>query len=126
MKNKISTRISEAEWVVMEYIWDNPSSTALDVIYELRDKKEWNQRTIKSMLNRLVKKKILKTSAIGNRFLYTAIIPKEQAIQKESQHFIEKVFNGKMLPMLSYFVENNKLSKQDIKTLKKMFLKEDK
>src|SRR5690349_7129336 len=66
----IVARISEAEWQVMQVVWDRAPVAAAEVIKRLEGQSGWNHRTIRTLLNRLVKKDVLSYRVDGNRYLY--------------------------------------------------------
>src|ERR1041385_2442793 len=119
--------ISEAEWEVMRVFWDRKTSiTAQEVIDALADRKQWSPRTIKTLLNRLVKKSALGFEEEGKRYRYWSRVSMEQCMRSESRSFLQRVFGGEAGPMLNYFVSTAKLSPQEIAELKKILSKKEK
>ncbi|HEX2974071.1 MAG TPA: BlaI/MecI/CopY family transcriptional regulator [Tepidisphaeraceae bacterium] len=115
-----SPRISEAEWEVMEVIWQRSPIVANEVVEQLVSHRAWAAATIKTMLNRLVKKGVLTYELQGKRYLYRPKVSREQCVRVESQTFLERVFSGAAGPMLNYFVQNTKLSRQEIAELRRI------
>ena len=113
-------RISEAEWEVMKVVWDEAPVTASQVVERLAGAHEWNHRTVKTMLNRLVKKGALAFEQEGRRYLYRAKATREQCVRQEGRSFLDRVFNGEPGSMLVHFVENEKLTEADIESLKRL------
>ena len=74
----MTIEISDAEWQVMHVIWDRQPVAAQDVIAALTESTEWSPATIRTMLHRLVKKKVLSFSTEGNRYIYRAKARREQ------------------------------------------------
>jgi BlaI family penicillinase repressor len=118
-------KISEAEWEVMKVIWDQPPMTAGEIVERLSYQKDWNHRTIKTLLSRLVKKGALVYEAEGNRYLYQAKIRKEDIIRRESQSFLNRVFDGVTVPMLAHFVKTAKMSPDEIQQLKQILAEKE-
>src|SRR5881394_2719716 len=119
--------ISEAEWEVMRVLWDRKSPiTEQEIIEELVGRKYWSARTIKTLLNRLVKKSALGFEEEGKRYRYWAKASQEQCMRSESRSFLQRVFDGRPGPMLNYFVSNAKLSAEEIAELKKILSKKEK
>lgn len=112
--------ISEAEWDVMEVIWQRSPLAANEVVEQLAGRRTWTAATIKTMLNRLVKKRALAYEAQGKRYLYRPRVSREQCVRAESRTFLERVFGGAAGPMLNYFVQNAKLSREEIAELKRI------
>jgi len=113
------TQISDAEWVVMEVLWQSGSSTAADVIAHLADVKSWNHRTVRSLLTRLVDKGVLTAKAAGHRYVYRPAVRREKCVRQESQSFLEKVFAGNAAELLVHFVRHADITPQEIERLRK-------
>ena len=52
-------QISESEWQVMKAIWAEAPCTANQVVSYLSEITAWQPKTIKTLINRLLKKKVL-------------------------------------------------------------------
>ena len=111
-------RISEAEWVVMEVIWDSGPIGASEIVEQLVPQTGWNHRTIRTMLNRLVGKAALTYREQGNRYLYRAKVKRKSYVREQSRSFVEKVFGGDAASMLVHFVENENLSGDELQRLR--------
>ncbi len=115
-----SPRISEAEWEVMHAIWSLGQANAQDVVQALRPAKDWSDRTVKTLLARLVKKGALGYEAQGKRYLYRPLVERDACVQAESDSFIERVCGGTLSPLLASFVRTRKLSAEEIRELKRL------
>ena len=113
-------RISEAEWQVMKVIWSRPPSSAQEIIEALADSSEWSAATIKTLLNRLVKKKALTFVKEGKSYRYAARASEEEFQQAESENFLQRVFDGALTPMIAHFVNTRKLSTKEVEELKRL------
>ena len=96
-------KISEAEWEVMMVLWTRSPQTAAEVIEGLAGRKDWNPRTIKTLLNRLVKKSALGFSTEGKRYLYRPMVTRAQCVRAEGRSFLKRVFGGEAGAMPWYF-----------------------
>jgi BlaI family penicillinase repressor len=118
MKNM--PRISDAEWEVMKVLWEKNPLSANEVVDHLSASTDWNHRTIRTLLNRLVKKRALGFRIDGKRYLFIPKVSKEECVRYESEGFIARVFNGEASPLLAHFVKQKSLSKSDIQELKRI------
>ena len=118
--------ISDAEWEVMDIVWENSPITSREVVESLAGTKKWNHRTIKTMLNRLVKKGALKYEVEGKAYLYRPCVSRDVCVREESKSFLDRVFGGASNPMLVQFVKNTKLSQEEIKELKQILSEKEK
>jgi BlaI family penicillinase repressor len=120
MPEKTPVSISEAESAVMEVIWHtNPIATD-DVISGLAHLKKWQEATVKTLLNRLLKKGAISAEKDGRRYLYSPILRRELWLAAESKGFLDRLFDGRVAPLVSHFSRQRKLSKKDIADLKRL------
>lgn len=111
--------ISEAEWEVMEILWQKSPLAAAAVSKALK-KKRWAANTVRTLLARLVKKGALTYEADGNRYLYHAAIRRDECVQGEVNSLTTRLFGGAVRPLLLHFVQHKKLSADDIAELRKI------
>lgn len=112
--------ISNAEWQVMNIIWDSQPTTASEIIKQLAETNEWTAATIRTFLHRLVKKGALTFEEDGNRYLYRAAVKRHSTIKHASRSFLSSVFDGQSGPLLTHFVKDSKLTPEEIKKLKEL------
>ena len=113
-------QISEAESAVMEVLWRSHPLSAEDVVAALADSRQWQEATIKTLLNRLLKKGAIKASKDGRRYLYTPVLQRQAWMLGESQGLLERLFDGRVAPLVAHFSEHRKLSRKDIADLRKL------
>jgi len=114
-------RISEAEWRIMKVVWARSVPlAAYDIIQELAATKAWRPETIKTLLNRLVKKGALGYKQYKNLYLYYALVAEAECIRAESESFLKRFFDGALEPMLAHFVEEHPLTPVQIRGLKRI------
>jgi BlaI family penicillinase repressor len=109
--------ISDAEWEVMAVLWDTSPLTANDVVDRLAARRRWSPRTVKTLLNRLVKKGALKFQVEGKRYSYRPAVQRQQSVRAESRSFLSRVFRGAAGPMLVHFVTHAELTPGELKEL---------
>ncbi|MGL5634117.1 MAG: BlaI/MecI/CopY family transcriptional regulator [Sarcina sp.] len=117
-------KISDAEWEVLNIIWNNPKISAANIEIILGKKEIWKFSTIKTLINRLLKKEVISYEKAGKEYLYYAVIEKDKCIVEESKTFIDKVFGGSINSMLLNFVKSEKLTNEEIKDLRDLLDKE--
>ncbi len=113
-------QISEAESVVMDVLWQRQPCAAEDVVAALAQTQHWQEATIKTLLNRLLKKGAIRAAKDGRRYLYTPSLQREDWVLDESQGLLERLFNGRVAPLVAHFSEHRKLSRKDIDDLRKL------
>lgn len=112
--------ISDAESIVMEVLWLRSPRTADEVIAELASAQDWQEPTIRTLLNRLLNKGAIAAQKDGRRYLYSAVLRREDWVNRQSRSLLNRLFEGRVAPLVAHFSEQGKLSKKDIAELKKL------
>lgn len=112
--------ISDAESLVMEVLWDKNPATSDDVVAELAKTTDWQEPTIKTLLNRLLKKRAISAQRDGRRYLYRPLLKREDYVHAASTTLLDRLFNGRVAPLVAHFSERRKLTKKDIAELKRL------
>ena len=112
--------ISDAEWEVMNVLWESSPRTASEVADQLCERMNWHPKTVKTLLARLVKKGALRFKAEGNRYIYRPALSREKFVRAETRTFLDRVFGGQATPMLVHFAENGDLTPEDLESLKEI------
>jgi BlaI family penicillinase repressor len=115
-----SPRISDAEWAVMAVLWEQSPRTANEVVDALAGRVSWSAATVKTMLNRLVRKRALKFKAEGKRYLYSPAVSRDACVRSETRSLVDRLFGGATAALLAHFVENARLSREEIEQLRKL------
>jgi len=121
-----TVRISESEWQVMSLVWGRSPIAAGEIVEALSPRTGWHSRTIRTLLDRLVRKGALRASPDGKRYLYEPRLSMEACVRQESRSFLRRVFGGEPAPMLLHLVREAKLSHEEIKELKRLLSEKEK
>lgn len=119
-------RISDSEWEIMKVLWTKAPATAADVIHALRDNKSWKDKTIKTLISRLLQKGFLTYEQVNRVYYYSPTISEEDCKRTERESFLQRVYGGALKPMLVHFLQEEKLSSQEIAELKKILSDKEK
>src|SRR4028118_934883 len=96
--------ITDAEWEVMQALWGSAALTANGVVDRVAGRRGWSPRTVKTLLNRLVKKRAPGAEAGGTRYRYHPLVTREACVRSETRSFLSRVFGGAAGAMLVHFV----------------------
>jgi BlaI family penicillinase repressor len=117
---KAAPRISEAEWEVMKVIWKKSPRLASDIIQALSARAKWGPATVKTLLNRLVGKGVLRFEKTGKSYLYSPAYTEEDCRGAEADSFLHRVFDGSLSPMISHFVRSRPLTRKELDSLEEI------
>ena len=112
--------ISAAESVIMEALWKQSPLAAEDIVALVAREQQWTEATVRTLINRLLKKKAIAAKKDGRRYLYRPAMKRADWVQEESQGLLDRLFDGKLAPLVTHFSERKKLSREDIRELKRL------
>lgn len=112
--------ITEAESLVMEVLWAQAPRTADEIVAALAGSAEWQEATIKTFLNRLLKKGVIGAEYQGRRYLYTPLLQRADWIDAQSRSVLARLFGGRVAPLVAHFSARHALSKEDVAELRKL------
>jgi BlaI family penicillinase repressor len=115
----MSIQISEAEAQVMEVLWRQHPLGADEICTALAAQ-QWQDATVKTLLNRLLNKGAISAEKDGRRYLYAPLLKREQWLASESKGFLDRMFDGRVAPLVAHFSRHRKLSKTDLADLKRL------
>jgi predicted transcriptional regulator len=110
----------------MEVLWAARTPLAADQVVAAVDPRAgWKEPTIKSMLNRLVRKGALAFEAQGKRYLYRPAVSRQACVRGESRSFARRVFGGDAGAMIAHFVQDARLTPQEIAQLRRLLTEKE-
>ena len=112
---------SENEWVIMEVLWESETPlTASQIIEKLKGIKEVSPKTIRVLINRLLKKGIIDYTVDAHNsriYHYYSVKSREACLDEKSARFVNSYFKGNPLGMVAALVENRRFSDEQIDEL---------
>ena len=112
--------LSDAEWKVMKLLWRKAPQPAYDLAQVLGKSEGWSPATVKTLLNRLLKKGALTHEQYKNLYLYSPAVKEEACIAEESRSFLQQVFDGSVGNLMVHFAKSRNLSEEEISELKRI------
>jgi len=119
-RQDIPTELTEAEWEVMKVVWEKEPCAAGTVQEELAGHKEWAYSTVKTMMERMVKKGALGRTRIRNLNLFHSRISPIEAKAGEFHKMLKRAFDGALTPMMQFLVENHEMSRDEATQLREL------
>ena len=113
----MAERISEGEQAVMEVLWADSPLTASEVAERIPNERGWSERTVKTMLGRLLTKGALVHEEDGRRYLYRPAVERADYAMRETRKLVDRLFGGRAAPLVAQLAANEGLTPQDIAEL---------
>ncbi|MBW8035380.1 MAG: BlaI/MecI/CopY family transcriptional regulator [Planctomycetes bacterium] len=120
---KGNLELFESEWAILQKVWDLEPCTAPTVQESLESEKSWAYTTVKTMMDRMVKKGLLKTEKIRNLYIYSSAVTQAQARKGEIARTLKRAFDGTFTPMMQFMIENDELSEGEYLRLEELIKK---
>lgn len=112
-------KVTKAESLIMEALWREAPLAAEEVLARL-ESQSWSLRTAKTLLARLLNKGVIAAQLEGRRYMYRPMLRREDYVAAESEGLVERLFGGRISPLMVHFAEQKKFTKEDIKVIKRL------
>ncbi|GAA3915579.1 BlaI/MecI/CopY family transcriptional regulator [Luteimonas lutimaris] len=112
--------ISDAEAQVMQVLWDHHPRSADEVVAALAPGTGWAEPTVKTLLNRLLNKGAIAATRDGRRYQYSPVLAREAWVSQQSEGLLQRLFGGRVAPLVAHFSERGRLSEADVAELRKL------
>src|SRR5262245_31916327 len=103
--------LTEAEWTVIKAVWDSEPCTATTIQEKLFQQTEWTYSTVRTLMDRMTGKGLLKAEKEKNVTLYRTAVTRAQAQRGELLYALKHAFNGALTPMVQCLLDTNGVSR---------------
>jgi len=119
-EDKPSVELTEAEWAIMRAVWQHQPCAAGTVQEALATTKGWAYSTVKTTMDRMVRKGLLQTQQIRNLTLFSTTVDEVDAKRGEFYRMLKRAFDGALAPMMQFLVEHEGLSAEEARQLREI------
>ena len=113
-------KISEAEMQLLQLLWDESPLGATEIAERVSNERGWTITTVKTLLSRLVAKGALTANPQGRKYLYAPAIDRDDVAVSQARGLIDRLFGGRVSPLVAQLAEQQELDEQDIAELEKI------
>src|SRR5881409_3490267 len=117
---KQTIELTEAEWSIIKAVWENEPCAAPTIQEKLHKQTEWTYSTVRTLMDRMVAKRLLTAEKVRNLTLYRSAITRAQAQRGELRYALKHAFNGALTPMVQCLLATNDLSREELDGLKQI------
>jgi BlaI family penicillinase repressor len=112
--------ITAAESQIMDALWRRGPLPVDALIEDVAERESWGGATVKTLINRLLKKKAIRSERTDGKVRYAPVLQRADYVQKESQGLLDRLFEGRLTPLVAHFAEHRKLKPDEVERLKKL------
>ncbi len=120
MARRALAPLTPAEWKIMKFIWQHDACAARDVCRAAGEEFGWAVSTVKTILRRLVEKGHLKTTRVGNSFLYRPALGALHSLYASADTLLDNALDGTVAPLLAYMAQKSDLSPNELDELRNL------
>jgi BlaI family penicillinase repressor len=112
--------ITAAESQIMDALWRRGPLPVDALIEDVAERESWGGATVKTLINRLLKKKAIRSERTDGKVRYVAVLQRADYVQGESQSLLDRLFEGRLTPLVAHFAEHRKLKPDEVERLRKL------
>ncbi len=109
--------LTEAEWEVMQCLWDRSPMTGREVTENLHTRMGWSRSTSLTLLRRLEAKGAVVGNTDSDVKLFRPLIGKDEVAVRETQSLLNRAYKGSLSLLVSAFTKDQTLSQNEIDEL---------
>jgi BlaI family penicillinase repressor len=117
---KPGVELTESEWSIIKAIWETEPCTAPAIQEMLFKRTRWTYSTVRTLMDRMVVKGVLKARKEGKLTIYSSIVTQAQAQRGELFYALKHAFDGALTPMVQCLLENHEVNRDDLEKLEAM------
>ena len=111
-------KLFDSEAKVMEILWANSPISAKDISLIAAQTIGWNKNTTYTVIKKLEAKGLIQRQDPG--FICTPLVSQNEMQKAQAASLVEKVFGGSRKALFSALLEDEPLSQDEIKALRKL------
>ena len=115
--NKENISLTEAEWSVMECLWEKSPRTGREAAAWLKEKMGWSRSTTLTLLRRMEAKGAVAGDTDSGLKTFRPLVCRDDVALQEAEHFLSRVYKGSLSLMVSSLTKKQALPKEEIDEL---------
>lgn len=112
--------LSEREWTVLNALWEADGAELGEIVNILYPQTKWSRNTVHTYLTRMEIKGLVRIDKNASPHLYHATIDRESCQQKERESFLNRVYSGSTGDLIAAFLKEERISQEEIESLRKL------
>jgi BlaI family transcriptional regulator, penicillinase repressor len=113
-------RISAAESQVMAVVWEAGGAGVEEILAAVGPAQGWSEATVRTLIHRLIRKAALKSERRRGAVVYAPLVSREAWVTAESQGLLDRLFGGRIAPLVAHFARERAMAPEDVARLKRL------
>lgn len=115
--SKFNDGLTNNEWLLLECLWENSPKNGRETVEYMKKSVGWSRSTTLTMLRRMTEKGLIECEEKNDLKMYSPLVERQEAVVKETQNFLSRVYNGSISVMMSAIAQKQDLSREEIEEL---------
>ena len=115
--NDKNLTLTDAEWTVMECLWEKSPRTGRETVSWLDQKMGWTRSTVLTMLRRLEAKGAVAGDTEGELKTFRPLIAREDVAVRETENLLDRAYKGSLSLLVSSLTKKQSLPQNEIDEL---------
>jgi BlaI family penicillinase repressor len=112
-----NVKITNAEWIIMEALWEKSPQSLSDIIESIKEKVGWSYKTYDAFMRRLLNKKAVDFKMEHGIRQYSPLVSKQELVNHETKSFVDRIYNGSTENLMAHFLNQKQITKEEKKRL---------
>jgi BlaI family penicillinase repressor len=117
---KQEIELTEAEWAIIKAVWENEPCAAPTIQEKLFAETKWTYSTVRTVMDRMVGKRLLSADKIRNLTIFRSAVTPEQARQGEVAYALKHAFDGALTPMFQCLLDTRNITGSELAELEEL------
>jgi len=113
-------RLSEREWTVLGALWETGGAELGVLVEALRPDTGWNRNTVLTYLTRMEAKGLVSIDKQGTPHIYRAALDRAACQAQERHSFLNRVYQGAAGDMITAFLKEEPISREEREKLRRL------
>lgn len=110
---KDSVKISEAEWLIMNVLWETPELELKQITKKLAYDTDWTGGTVRTMLLRLIDKGAVEVDKTTGVYKYSPRVDRDMCVKAEAKSFLQRIYRGSVSQFVSSLAKDGDISEKE-------------
>ncbi|MBR3975030.1 MAG: BlaI/MecI/CopY family transcriptional regulator [Clostridia bacterium] len=115
--SKFHDGLTNNEWLLLECLWENSPKNGRETVEYMKKSVGWSRSTTLTMLRRMTEKGLIECEEKNDLKMYSPLVERQEAVVKETQNFLSRVYNGSISVMMSAIAQKQDLTREEIEEL---------